>query len=54
MMARAQKAVPRSELYEVTGIQFMEENTLYQALADRILVLRRTPRGAVRGFLLQS
>ena len=48
MMARAQKAVPRSELYEVTGIQFMEENTLYQALADRILEPELTSRTATR------
>ena len=25
------------DLYEVTGIQFMDANTLYQVLADRIL-----------------
>ena len=48
MMARAQMAVPRRELYEVTGIQFMDANTLYQAQADRILEPDLTARTATR------
>jgi len=48
MMARAQEAVPRRELYDVTGIQFMAEDTLYQALADRILEPELTARTATR------
>ena len=33
MMAEAEKIVPRSEIYEQTGIQFMPINTLYHMLA---------------------
>lgn len=33
MMAELEKIVPRSEVYEQTGIQFMPVNTLYQMLA---------------------
>jgi len=33
MMARAFERVPRARLYEVTGIQFMQINTLYQLLS---------------------
>lgn len=35
MMARAFARVPREEIYQITGIQFMEINTLYQWMADR-------------------
>lgn len=48
MMARAQEAVPRRELYDLTGIQFMDANTLYQVLADRILEPDLTARTATR------
>ena len=40
--------IPRRELYDVTGIQFMEANTLYQVLADRILEPELTGRTATR------
>jgi len=33
MMEEAEKIVPRTEIYEQTGIQFMPVNTLYQMLA---------------------
>ena len=48
MMARALAEIPRRELYDVTGIQFMEANTLYQVLADRILEPELTGRTATR------
>lgn len=48
MMAQALTEVPRRELYAATGVQFMEVNTLYQALADRILEPELTARTAVR------
>lgn len=34
MMEKATKRVSREKIYEATGIQFMEINTLYQVLAD--------------------
>lgn len=37
MMARAFERVPREALYEATGIQLLEINSLYQLLADREL-----------------
>ena len=48
MMARALAEIPRRELYDVTGIQFMEANTLYQVPADRILEPELTGRTATR------
>lgn len=48
MVAQALASVTRSELYAATGVQFMEVNTLYQALADRILEPELTSRTAVR------
>lgn len=48
MMAQALASVTRSDLYAATGVQFMEVNTLYQALADRILEPDLTARTAVR------
>ncbi len=48
MMTQALAEVPRSELYAATGVQFMEVNTLYQALADRILEPDMTARTATR------
>lgn len=35
MMEKAFAKVPRRELYEMTGLQFMEFNTLYQLMAER-------------------
>lgn len=35
MMARAFERVPREEIYRITGIQFMEINSVYQLMADR-------------------
>lgn len=35
MLARAFRAVPRREIFQQTGIQFMQINTLYQLLAMR-------------------
>jgi len=37
MMARVHAIVPKEEIYSITGIQFMEINTIYQLYADRIL-----------------
>lgn len=37
MMARARDAVDPQVIYETTGIQFMEINTIYQVMADRLL-----------------
>lgn len=48
MMAQALAEVPRRELYGATGVQFMEVNTLCQALADRILEPELTARTATR------
>jgi rhamnulokinase len=35
MMEKASKVVPREEIYNRTGIQFMQINTLYQLLAEK-------------------
>jgi len=35
MMEKAYEIVPRAEIYETTGLQFMQFNTLYQLLARR-------------------
>ena len=48
MMAQALAEVPMRDLYAATGVQFMEVNTVYQALADRILEPELTARTAVR------
>ena len=40
MMERAFNAVPRAEIFEQTGIQFMQINTLYQLLA---MVIQKSP-----------
>lgn len=34
MMARVHNIVPKEEIYRITGIQFMELNTIYQLFAD--------------------
>jgi rhamnulokinase len=41
MLAKAFERMPRSEIFEHTGIQFMQINTLYQLLA---MVLQRSPQ----------
>lgn len=48
MMERAFGRVPASELYAVTGIQFLAINTLYQVLADYVLEPDLTGRTASR------
>jgi rhamnulokinase len=48
MMARAFERVPASELYAVTGIQFLPINTLYQVLADHVLEPDLVSRTATR------
>jgi rhamnulokinase len=37
MMAKVHAIVPKEEIYRLTGIQFMEINTIYQLFADKLL-----------------
>jgi rhamnulokinase len=37
MMAKVHAIVPKEEIYRLTGIQFMEINTIYQLYTDKIL-----------------
>ncbi len=49
MIAEAFKRMPREKLFEITGIQFMQINTLYQLLA---MVTRQSPILGVANTLL--
>ncbi|GAA5505995.1 rhamnulokinase family protein [Novipirellula caenicola] len=52
MMQRAWEIVPRQEIFEATGLQFMELNTLYQLVAARLAGEHSLP--IADGFLMMG